>query len=37
MSYNKAFGVETNPQSLGAKVLSYSPGASNVFMEGMGV
>jgi hypothetical protein len=33
-SYNKAFGVDTNHQSLGVIVISYAAGAFKVLMKG---
>ena len=31
ISYNKAFGVDRVPQSLGLRVVSYAPEAYNIF------
>jgi hypothetical protein len=34
-SYNNAPGVDTSPQSLGTRAVSYAPRAYTVFMEGV--
>jgi hypothetical protein len=33
--YNKPLGIETNPQILGARAVSYAPGPFKIFMEEM--
>jgi hypothetical protein len=33
--YNKALGIQTRPQSQGARSLSYAPWSIKIFMEGM--
>ena len=35
MSRSMAFEIDTTPQSLNARVISYTPGAYNLFMEGV--
>ena len=34
ISFNKAFGVETNSQSLEARVVSYAPGYLGILWKG---